>query len=110
MAAQEKRIIQEGQQIKKVPMEDAKKYLIALAMSTVPALQSPSMAVESPKLKPSRDETLNLNDYYMASSHNTYLLGDQLTSQSSVLGYSRAIFLGCRCVECKISQLTPCPP
>jgi phosphatidylinositol phospholipase C delta len=44
-----------------------------------------------------------LTQYYMASSHNTYLLGNQLNGMSSTEGYKRALISGCRCVECKIA-------
>ena len=40
-----------------------------------------------------------LSHYFMASSHNTYLEGDQLTSSSSVNRYIDDLCKGCRCVE-----------
>ncbi|CAL8290941.1 unnamed protein product [Lota lota] len=37
--------------------------------------------------------------YFISSSHNTYLMEDQLRGHSSVEGYIRALTRGCRCVE-----------
>jgi len=39
------------------------------------------------------------NEYYISSSHNTYLLGRQVAGQSSVEAYISALSRGCRCVE-----------
>ena len=40
-----------------------------------------------------------MNEYFISSSHNTYLLGRQVVGISSVEGYISALMRGCRCVE-----------
>lgn len=43
-----------------------------------------------------------INEYYISSSHNTYLTGKQIADYSSSEGYVRALQKGCKCIEIDI--------
>ena len=45
---------------------------------------------------------LPLSEYFIASSHNTYLTGNQITSNSSYEIYRHVLRDNCRCVESKL--------
>lgn len=51
------------------------------------------------KAEVTQDMTQPLAHYFVNSSHNTYLTGDQLTSSSSAEMYRIALEHGCKCVE-----------
>ncbi|XP_056321647.1 1-phosphatidylinositol 4,5-bisphosphate phosphodiesterase delta-4 [Danio aesculapii] len=46
-----------------------------------------------------QDMSQSLAHYYISSSHNTYLMEDQLKGPSSIEAYIQALKRGCRCVE-----------
>ncbi|KAF3940711.1 hypothetical protein ABW19_dt0202772 [Dactylella cylindrospora] len=63
-------------------------------------LQSPTY--NSPLRTPTESERnldRPLNEYFISSSHNTYLLERQVAGESSIEGYVRTLQRGCRCVE-----------
>ncbi|KAL6082595.1 hypothetical protein STEG23_001626, partial [Scotinomys teguina] len=46
-----------------------------------------------------QDMNQPLNNYFISSSHNTYLISDQLVGPSDIWGYVSALVKGCRCLE-----------
>ncbi|KAK6310190.1 hypothetical protein J4Q44_G00200710 [Coregonus suidteri] len=82
------------------PSENAKKHGAMSIDGFQTYLVSPEGAVLDPKcLTLHQDMSQPLSHYFICSSHNTYLMEDQLRGQSSQEAYIQALKRGCRCVE-----------
>lgn len=64
---------------------------------------------EAVRALPSADKDLTrpISNYFISSSHNTYLSGNQLSSKSSTEAYKNVLIRGCRCIEIDVHNGTP---
>jgi len=62
-------------------------------------LSPTNSAVAPARCKLHMDMTRPITDYYINSSHNTYLEGNQITGSVSVDSYVKTLLAGARCVE-----------
>ncbi|XP_028817702.1 1-phosphatidylinositol 4,5-bisphosphate phosphodiesterase eta-1 isoform X3 [Denticeps clupeoides] len=63
-------------------------------------MRSPTCDIFNPSHhEVNQDMDQSLSNYFIASSHNTYLTGDQLLSHSKTDMYAWVLQAGCRCVE-----------
>lgn len=83
----------QGEEAEKFQINDGLDYGAFLQYLT-----SPTASVQAPP-PPQSDLSWPLGSYFCSSSHNTYLTGDQLASDSSTEPYKDALLRGCRCIE-----------
>lgn len=62
-------------------------------------MTSPAAALTVPARDADLDLSWPLACYFISSSHNTYLSGNQLSSDSTTASYTNVLRRGCRCVE-----------
>ncbi|NXF11798.1 PLCD4 phosphodiesterase, partial [Smithornis capensis] len=82
------------------PSETARARHVLSADGFLMYLCSPEGSIFNPQHRVLwQDMNQPLCHYFISSSHNTYLIEDQIRGQSSIEGYIRALKRGCRCLE-----------
>ncbi|KFO69702.1 1-phosphatidylinositol 4,5-bisphosphate phosphodiesterase delta-4, partial [Cuculus canorus] len=82
------------------PSETARARHVLSADGFLMYLCSPDGSIFNPQHRELwQDMSQPLCHYFISSSHNTYLIEDQIRGQSSIEGYIRALKRGCRCLE-----------
>ncbi|NWH76634.1 PLCD4 phosphodiesterase, partial [Piaya cayana] len=82
------------------PSETARARHVLSADGFLMYLCSPDGSIFNPQHRALwQDMSQPLCHYFISSSHNTYLIEDQIRGQSSIEGYIRALKRGCRCLE-----------
>ena len=77
-------------------VEPSQRLMTASQLATYLTSTENSPVAETPK---AYQLDRPINEYFISSSHNTYLVGRQVAAESSVEGYIAALLRGCRCVE-----------
>ncbi|XP_006866122.1 PREDICTED: 1-phosphatidylinositol 4,5-bisphosphate phosphodiesterase zeta-1 [Chrysochloris asiatica] len=82
------------------PIEEVKKHLQMSVEGFTRYMDSSECFVFKNECKHVyQDMSHPLCDYFISTSHNTYLISDQLVGRSDLWGYISALVKGCRCLE-----------
>ncbi|KAJ5820267.1 hypothetical protein N7474_005858 [Penicillium riverlandense] len=84
-----------------LPAADAGNKETASALESADAFRSYMKSADSNAQGPAKELDLAapISDYFISSSHNTYLTGNQLYSDAAASAYTNVLLRGCRSVE-----------
>ena len=91
------------------PILPISSYTLSLDGFTAFLLSPDNSAFTDQHGKIYHDMTRPLPEYYISTSHNTYLVGHQLVGVSTIEGYIRTLLHGCRSVERELSSVNSNP-